>query len=95
MRRCISLLKSLSNRDQLNWIEKVIMKKNWKPTSEFVQYIKQFTEDVCTRAKIPTIVRVSGRYDHHEAYDIAQQFVSIFFILMLRIFFILLLISYK
>jgi hypothetical protein len=78
MRNCISLLKSLLI--EINLIEKVITKKNWKPTSEFVQY-EQFTEDVCTRAEIPTIVRksyVSGRYDpyYHEAHYIAQQILT-------------------
>ncbi|CAB5351486.1 hypothetical protein RhiirA1_416477 [Rhizophagus irregularis] len=76
MRRCISLLKSLLI--EINLIEKVITKKNWKPTSELVQH-EQFTEGVCTRA----IVRksyVSGRYDpyYHEAHYITQQILTHF-----------------
>ena len=67
--------------DQLNWLEKVIIKKNWKLTPEFTQYIEQFTEDSCTRAKIPTIVRnsyVPGIFDpcYYEAHDIAQQILT-------------------
>jgi len=59
------------------------MKKNWKPISEFVQYIEQFTEDVCIQAEIPTIVRksyVPGRFDpcYYEAHDIAQQTLTHF-----------------
>ncbi|CAI2196597.1 2101_t:CDS:2, partial [Funneliformis geosporum] len=48
-------VKRTLDMDQLDWLEKVIVKKNWKPTSEFVQYIERFTEDACTRTEIPTI----------------------------------------
>ena len=74
-------VKKFLDIDQLNWLEKVIMKKNWKSTSEFIQYIEQFTEDACTRTEIPTIVRKSyipGRFDpcYYEGHDIAQQILT-------------------
>src|SRR3990170_2594694 len=66
---------------QFTWLEEVLRRKTWNPIPEFSQYINQFTEDECTRAKIPTVVRKSciiGRFDssYYEAHDIAQQILT-------------------
>ncbi|CAG8786885.1 4112_t:CDS:2, partial [Dentiscutata erythropus] len=71
-------VKKIFEINQLNWLEKVIEKKIWKPTLEFTQYVEQFTKNTCTRAEVPSLVRKSyilGRFDlcHHESHDIAQQ----------------------
>ncbi|CAG8585306.1 1288_t:CDS:2, partial [Acaulospora morrowiae] len=69
--------------DEVEIRNKLLNILNWKPTSEFTQYIEQFTEDVCIQSEIPTIVRksfVSGRFEpyYHEAHDIAQQILTHF-----------------
>ena len=46
------LIKKTFDINQLNWLQEVIMKKNQKSTSEFVQYIEQFAKDTCTLATI-------------------------------------------
>ena len=74
-------IKKSLDKDQVTWLEEVLQKKTWNPTPEFTQYINQFTEDACTRAKVPTIVRksyVPGRFDpsYYEAHDIAQQILT-------------------
>ncbi|CAI2178565.1 2598_t:CDS:2, partial [Funneliformis geosporum] len=68
---------------QFTWLEGVLRRKTWNPIPEFSQYINQFTEDECTRAKIPTIIRKSciiGRFDpsYYEAHDVAQQILTHF-----------------
>ncbi|CAG8494326.1 5516_t:CDS:2 [Cetraspora pellucida] len=69
-------IKKSLNKDQTSWLEGVLQKKSWKATSEFTQYINQFTEEACTLIVIPTIARrsfVSSRFDpyYYEAHDIA------------------------
>ncbi|CAG8630309.1 8090_t:CDS:2, partial [Diversispora eburnea] len=76
-------IKKSLNKDQVSWLEGVLQKKSWKLTPEFTEYINQFTEEACTRANIPTIVRkscISGRFDssYHEAHDIAQHILTHF-----------------
>ncbi|CAG8614789.1 7829_t:CDS:2, partial [Diversispora eburnea] len=76
-------VKKSLNKDQISWLEGVLQKKYWKPTPEFTEYINQFTEETCTRANIPTIVRkscISGRFDssYHEAHDIALHILTHF-----------------
>ena len=74
-------IKKSLNKEQNSWLEGVLERKTWKPTPEYMQYINQFTEEVCTRNEIPTIVRkscVTGRFDpfYHEAHEIAQQILT-------------------
>lgn len=45
-------VKKVLNRNQIKWLDDVLKKKSWKLTSEFIQYINQFTENVCDRIKI-------------------------------------------
>ncbi|RGB26627.1 hypothetical protein C1646_674631 [Rhizophagus diaphanus] len=48
-------IQSTLNLDQKLYIDKVLEKHAWIPTLEFKNYCDQFTEDVCNRAKIPTL----------------------------------------
>ncbi|CAG8493138.1 5281_t:CDS:10 [Paraglomus occultum] len=66
------------SEDEAIWLQNFLQRKVWKPTPEFQDYIAQFTEESCTRAQIPSLVRKShvvGRFDpvFHEDHDIAQQ----------------------
>ncbi|CAG8631413.1 1750_t:CDS:10, partial [Paraglomus occultum] len=74
-------IKKSLNEEQNSWLERVLEKKAWKPTPACIQYLNQFTEEVCNRNEIPTIVRkscVTGRFDpfYHEAHEIAQQILT-------------------
>ena len=55
---------STLNLDQKLYLDKVLEKQAWIPTPEFKNYCDQFTDDVCNRVKIPTLVRKSfiGEY---------------------------------
>lgn len=67
---------------QIKWLDTVLQQKLWEPTSEFHQYISQFTEDLCDRINIPILVRESfvpkGTFNPylHEAHDISQQILT-------------------
>ena len=74
-------IQSALNLDQKLYIDKVLEKHAWIPTLEFKNYCDQFTEDVCNRAKIPTLVRKSyiGEYFDpflHEGYDIVHDIMK-------------------
>ncbi|CAG8707867.1 14952_t:CDS:2, partial [Funneliformis caledonium] len=76
-------IKNSLDINQFTWLEEVLRRKSWDLIPEFSQYINQFTEDECIRAKIPTIVRKSciiRRFDpsYYEAHDIAQQILTHF-----------------
>ncbi|RHZ76990.1 hypothetical protein Glove_186g105 [Diversispora epigaea] len=69
---------------QIKWLGKVLQRKLWKQMGEFLQYINQFTEDLCDRINIPILVRESFVPKRtfnpylHEAHDIAQQILTHF-----------------
>ena len=63
------------------WFDQVLNKKTWTPTSEFINYCNQFTDDMCNRIEFPTLVRKSfviGRFDPfvHEGHDIVQDIMK-------------------
>ncbi|CAJ0844668.1 485_t:CDS:10 [Entrophospora sp. SA101] len=69
---------SICLNEQLTWLNVILTKQVSNKTEEFKQYVGQFTERVCNRVQIPTLVRnsfVSGRFDsyYYEDYDIAHQ----------------------
>ncbi|GBC01589.1 hypothetical protein RclHR1_04250005 [Rhizophagus clarus] len=65
------------------WFDKVLSKHTWVLTPEFINYCNQFTDDVCNRMQLPTLVRksfVTGRFDPfvHEGHDIVQDIMKHF-----------------
>ena len=74
-------LQSKLDQEQRSWLDRILEKQSWIPTSEFKDFCGQFTEDACDRVQIPTLVRKSfivGRFDpfFHEGHDIAQDIMK-------------------
>ncbi|CAI2188663.1 18161_t:CDS:2, partial [Funneliformis geosporum] len=69
------------NLDQKLYLDEVLKKQAWIPTPEFKNYCDQFTDDVCNRVKILTLVQKSftGEYFDlflHEGYDITHDIMK-------------------
>ncbi|CAG8783280.1 27258_t:CDS:2, partial [Dentiscutata erythropus] len=80
-----TMIKSELNKlnEGQQWFDKVLSKQTWILTPEFTNYRNQFTDDVCNRMQLPTLVRksfVTERFDPfvHEGHDIAQDIMKHF-----------------
>jgi len=40
-------LQSKLNQEQRSWLDRILEKQSWIPTSEFKDFCSQFTEDAC------------------------------------------------